>query len=66
MVSATRLTKAEEVSCSSALFIRCRARTTRSACPLCHRTWIPKSVRSTVRHYVFERTFGRVRDAHEE
>jgi hypothetical protein len=31
--------------------------------PLCHRTPIPKSVRSTVRTYVFEKTFGRVHDA---
>ncbi len=33
MVSAARLTKAEEVSHSSALFIRRRARTSRSAVP---------------------------------
>ena len=38
MVSATRLTEAEEISCFSALFIRRRARTSRSGLPLCRRT----------------------------
>jgi hypothetical protein len=57
-----QLTKAEEVSYSSALFTRCRARTSLTEVPIMPRVVIPRSVRSTVSRYVFEKTFGRVRD----